>query len=142
MLKTGEDKTKAHVYAIEAKSIMDECKRKVVEIENLTDTINSPEKKRKEFWFWLLIFFELVNCFYIFSFSYHIVLFYFSFLFLVLIHNNILYIITFSEHSGTQCSGLNFCCCWEVHSNEVFLSLKQSPKIRVTYFSMGFDKVS
>ena len=48
MLKTGEDKTKAHVYAIEAKSIMDECKRKV-EIENLTDTINSLEKKRKEF---------------------------------------------------------------------------------------------
>ena len=49
MLKTGEDKTKAHVYAIEAKSIMAECKRKVVEIENLTDTINSLEKKRKEF---------------------------------------------------------------------------------------------
>ena len=47
--ETGEDKTKAHVCAIEAKSIIDKCKRKVVEIENLTDTINSLEKKRKEF---------------------------------------------------------------------------------------------
>ena len=63
-----------HAYAIEAKSIMDERKRKVVEIEKMTDTISSLEKKRKEFWFWLLIFFEPVNCFYIFSCSYRIVL--------------------------------------------------------------------
>ena len=62
MLKAAEDSTKSHAYAIEAKSIMDECQQ-VVEIEKLTDTINSLEKKCKEFWFWLLIFFELVNCF-------------------------------------------------------------------------------
>ena len=37
MLKTAEDSTKAHAYAIEAKSVIDECKRKVVEIEKLTD---------------------------------------------------------------------------------------------------------
>ena len=49
MLKAAKDPTKTHAYTIEAKSIMDECKRKVVEIENLTDTINSLEKKRKEF---------------------------------------------------------------------------------------------
>ena len=36
---------------------MDECKQKVVEIEKLTDTINSLKEKRQEFWFWLLIFF-------------------------------------------------------------------------------------
>ena len=42
MLKAAEDSTKAHSYATEAKSIMDECKGKIVEIEKLTDTINSP----------------------------------------------------------------------------------------------------
>ena len=47
MLRVAEDSTKAHAYAIEAKSIMDERKRKVVEIEKLTDTINSVENKRK-----------------------------------------------------------------------------------------------
>ena len=47
MLGVAEDSTKAHAYAIEAKSIMDERKRKVVEIEKLTDTINSVENKRK-----------------------------------------------------------------------------------------------
>ena len=36
---------------------MGECKQKVVEIEKLTDTINSLKEKRQEFWFWLLIFF-------------------------------------------------------------------------------------
>ena len=49
ILKTAEDSTKVHGYAIEAKSIIDERKLKVVEIEKLTDTINSLEKKRKEF---------------------------------------------------------------------------------------------
>ena len=49
ILKIAEDSTKVHGYTIEAKSIMDERKLKVVEIEKLTDTINSPEKKRKEF---------------------------------------------------------------------------------------------
>ena len=49
MLKAAEDSTKAHAYAIEAKSIMDKRKRKLVEIEKLTDTINYLEKKRKEF---------------------------------------------------------------------------------------------
>ena len=75
MLKSAEDSTKAHAYAIEAKSMMDECKRKIVEIEKLIDTINSLEKKQR-----ILIlnidFFELINCFYIFSCSYHIVLCY------------------------------------------------------------------
>ena len=33
MLKAAEDSTKAHAYATEAKSILDECKRKVVKIE-------------------------------------------------------------------------------------------------------------
>ena len=70
----AEDSTKPHDSAIEVKSSMDERKQKVVEIEKLTDTISSVEKKRKEFWFCLLIFFELVNCFYIFLCSYHIVL--------------------------------------------------------------------
>ena len=37
MLKATEDSTKAHAYAIEAKSVIDERKRKVVEIEKLTD---------------------------------------------------------------------------------------------------------
>ena len=49
VLKAAEDSTKAHPYAIEAKSIMDEHKLKVVKIKKLTDTINSIEKKRKEF---------------------------------------------------------------------------------------------
>ena len=49
MLKATEDSTKAHAYTIEAKSIMDECKRKVVETEKLTGTMNSLEKKHKEF---------------------------------------------------------------------------------------------
>ena len=49
LLKAAEDSTKAHPYAIEAKSIMDERKLKVVKIKKLTDTINSIEKKRKEF---------------------------------------------------------------------------------------------
>ena len=49
MLKAAHDSTKAHAYAVEAKSIIDEHERKVVEIEKLTDTINSLEKKRKEF---------------------------------------------------------------------------------------------
>ena len=56
-VEAPEDSTKAHVYAVEAKSVMDECKQKVVEIEKLTDTINFLKEKRKEFWFWLLIFF-------------------------------------------------------------------------------------
>ena len=37
MLKAAEDSTKTHAYAIEAKSVIDERKRKVVEIERLTD---------------------------------------------------------------------------------------------------------
>ena len=55
VLKAAEDSTKAHPYAIEAKSIMDERKPKVVKIEKLRhynrsrDTINSIEKKCKEF---------------------------------------------------------------------------------------------
>ena len=49
MMKAAEDLTKAHAYAVEEKSIMDERNRKVVEIEELSDTINSLEKKRKEF---------------------------------------------------------------------------------------------
>ena len=49
MLKAAEDLTKAHAYAIEAKSITDEPKQKVVEIEKLTDTINFLKKKRIEF---------------------------------------------------------------------------------------------
>ena len=49
MLKAAEDSTKAHAYAIEAKSTMHERKRKVVEIEKLADTINSLRQKRKEF---------------------------------------------------------------------------------------------
>ena len=49
MLKAAEDSTKAHAYAIEAKSTMHERKRKVVEIEKLADTINSLREKRKEF---------------------------------------------------------------------------------------------
>ena len=48
MVKAVEDPTKAHVYAITAKSIMDERKWKVVEIEKLTDTINSLAKKQKK----------------------------------------------------------------------------------------------
>ena len=59
MLKTAEDSTKAHAYGIEAKSMMHECKRKVVEIEKLIDTINSLKRKHKEFWFWILIFLSL-----------------------------------------------------------------------------------
>ena len=35
VLKAAEDSTKAHPYAIEAKSIMDERKPKVVKIEKL-----------------------------------------------------------------------------------------------------------
>ena len=147
-VEAPEDSIKAHVYAIEAKSVMDECKQKVVEIEKLTDTINFLKEKRKEFWFWLLIFFfwacKVVLHFFLFI-SYSLVL-QFCFLFLVWIHKvasrKVLYIITFSEHSRTQCWGVNFCCCWEIHSNEVFLGLKQSPKITVTCFSMGFDRVS
>ena len=49
MLKAAKDPTKTHAYTIEAKSIMDECKRKVAKIEKLTDTINSLEEKHKEF---------------------------------------------------------------------------------------------
>ena len=49
LMKAAEDSTKAHAYAVEAKSIMDERNRKVVEIEELSDTINSLEKKRKKF---------------------------------------------------------------------------------------------
>ena len=49
MLKAAEDSTKAHASAIEVKSVMNERKQKLVEIEKLTDTINSVEKKRKEF---------------------------------------------------------------------------------------------
>ena len=49
MLKAAEDSTKAHAFAIEVKSMMDERKRKVAEIQKLTDTINSLKKKRKEF---------------------------------------------------------------------------------------------
>ena len=49
MLNAAEDSTKAHASAIEVKSVLDECKQKVLEIEKLTDTINSVEKKRKEF---------------------------------------------------------------------------------------------
>ena len=48
MVKAVEGPTKAHVYAIAAKSIMDERKLKVVEIEKLTDTINSLTKKQKK----------------------------------------------------------------------------------------------
>ena len=49
MLKAAEDSTKAHASAIEVKSVTDERKQKVVEIEKLADTINSIEKKHKEF---------------------------------------------------------------------------------------------
>ena len=48
-MKAPEDSRKARAYAIEAKSVMDERKWKVVEIEKLTDTINSRKEKRKEF---------------------------------------------------------------------------------------------
>ena len=48
-MKAAEDSTKAHAYATEEKSVMDERKRKVIEIEKVTDTINSLEEKRKEF---------------------------------------------------------------------------------------------
>ena len=47
MLKAAEDSTKAHASAIEVKSVMDERKQKVVEIEKLRDTINSVKKKHK-----------------------------------------------------------------------------------------------
>ena len=47
-MKAAEDSTKAHAYAIEAKSVMDERKQKVVEIEKLTNTINSLKEKNKE----------------------------------------------------------------------------------------------
>ena len=49
MLNAAKGSTKAHASAIEVKSVMDERKQKVVEIEKLTDTINSVEKKCKEF---------------------------------------------------------------------------------------------
>ena len=49
MLKAAKDPTKTHAYTIEAKGIMDGCKRKVAKIEKLTDTINSLEEKHKEF---------------------------------------------------------------------------------------------
>ena len=75
MLKAAEDSTKAHAYTIEAKSIMNERKRNVVEIEKLANTINSLEKKQRIL-ILIVYFFELVNCFYIFSSSYHIVLCY------------------------------------------------------------------
>ena len=47
MLKAAQDSTKAHAYAIEAKSIVNERKRKVVGIGKLTDTINSLAKKQR-----------------------------------------------------------------------------------------------
>ena len=47
MLNAAKGSTKAHASAIEVKSVMDERKQKVVEIEKLTDTINSVEKKCK-----------------------------------------------------------------------------------------------
>ena len=47
MLKSAEDSTEAHAYAIEAKSIMDKRKRNFVEIKKLRDTINSLEQKLK-----------------------------------------------------------------------------------------------
>ena len=34
MLKAAEDSTKSHASAIEVKSVMDECKQKVVEMRN------------------------------------------------------------------------------------------------------------
>ena len=34
MLKAAEDATKSHASAIEVKSVMDECKQKVVEMRN------------------------------------------------------------------------------------------------------------
>ena len=49
MPNAAENSTKPHDSAIEVKSVMDERKQKVVEIEKLTDTISSVEKKRKEF---------------------------------------------------------------------------------------------
>ena len=49
MLNAAKGSTKAHASAIEVKSVMDERKQKVVEIEKLTDIINSVEKKCKEF---------------------------------------------------------------------------------------------
>ena len=75
LLKAAEDSTKALAYTIEAKSIMDERKRNVVETEKLADTINSLKKKQRIL-ILIVYFFELVNCFYIFSSSYHIVLCY------------------------------------------------------------------
>ena len=47
MLNAAKGSTKAHASAIEVKSVMDERKQKVVEIEKLTDIINSVEKKCK-----------------------------------------------------------------------------------------------
>ena len=63
MLKASEDSTKVWASAIEAKRIMDECKWKVVKIEKLAETINSLEKKRKEFDFdcWFFFFFKLLS---------------------------------------------------------------------------------
>ena len=139
MLKAAQDSTKAHAYAIEAKSIVNERKRKVVGIGKLTDTINSLAKKQRILmlivdFFWAC---KLLLHFFLFL-SYNLM---FLFSFFGLIHKvtlrQVLHIITFSEHSRIHCWGLNFCCYWEVHSNEVFLSLKQSLKIRVTYFSMN-----
>ena len=75
LLKAAEDSTKALAYTIEAKSIMDERKRNVVETEKLADTINSLEKKQRIL-ILIVYFFELVNYFYIFSSSCHIVLCY------------------------------------------------------------------
>ena len=49
MPSAAENSTKPHDSAIEVKSVMDERKQNVVEIEKLTDTISSVEKKRKEF---------------------------------------------------------------------------------------------
>ena len=145
-VEAAEDSTKAHAYAIEAKSLMDECKQKVVEIGKLADTINSLKQKCKEFWFCWFFFWACKVVLHFFLFVSYSLMFHFCFLFLVWIHKvvsrKVLYIITFSEHSRTQCSGVNFCCCWEIHSNEVFLGLKQSLKITVTCFSMGFDRVS
>ena len=48
LVKAADDSKNAHTYAIEARSIMEEHKKKLVEIKELEDTIKSLHKKSKE----------------------------------------------------------------------------------------------
>ena len=49
MLKSAEDATKAHAYAIEANGILRDYKHKIEELEILTEALISLEKTHKEF---------------------------------------------------------------------------------------------